>query len=122
MPQEFLRRGKTRQKPDSNFREGASAELGICLRPVWASAYCGKCSERPPWKWWFFRWIFAVGLPGHKIQKIRRIISPENLPADNKRFAGARPPETTSRPKNPVQNLPANPPVKPPSTRRVFFD
>ena len=61
MLQEFLGRGKKwADKPDSNLREGTSAELRICSRPVWVSAYCGKSSKRPLWKWWFLRWIFAV--------------------------------------------------------------
>ena len=71
MLQEFLRRGKNKwaHKPDSNFREGSSAELRICSRPVWVSAG-GKSSKRPPWKWWIFRWIFAVDISGRTIQKI----------------------------------------------------
>ena len=61
MLQEFLRRDKKwADKPDSNFREGSSAELGICSRLVWVLACGGKSSKRPPWKWWIFRWIFAV--------------------------------------------------------------
>ena len=51
---------KKEQKPDSNFRGGTSAELGVCSRPVWVSAYCGTSSKRPPWKWWILWWIFAV--------------------------------------------------------------
>ena len=47
-------------KPDSNFREGSSVELGVCSRPVWVSAYCGKSSKRPPWKWWIFAVDFLV--------------------------------------------------------------
>ena len=55
-------------------------------------------------------------------RKIRRKSPPENPPAENKKSAGARPPEIrTARPKNPPQNLPTNPSVKPPSTRRGFF-
>ena len=62
MLQEFLRRGTKNwaDKPGSNFREGSSAKLGICSRPVWGSAYGGKSAKRPPWKWWILRWIFAV--------------------------------------------------------------
>ena len=61
MLQEFLRCGKKMsRKIIRNLREGASAELGICSRPVWVSAYCGTSSKRPPWKWWILRWIFAV--------------------------------------------------------------
>ena len=49
MLQEFLRCGKKwADKPDSNFREGTRAELGIC------SAYGGISSKRSPWKWWIF--------------------------------------------------------------------
>ena len=35
MLQEFLRRGKKKwaDKPGSNFRDGSSAELGVCSRP-----------------------------------------------------------------------------------------
>ena len=51
---------KWADKPDSNFREGSSAEIGICSRPVWVSVYGGKSSKRLPWQWWIFRWIFAV--------------------------------------------------------------
>ena len=52
MLQEFLRRGKKwADKPDSNFRECTSAELGVCSRPAWVSAYCGKSSKRTPGKW-----------------------------------------------------------------------
>ena len=66
MLQEFLRRGKKwADKPGSNFREGSSAELGVCSRPVWVSAYGGKSAKRPPWKWW----IFAVDFFGRKMQK-----------------------------------------------------
>ena len=71
MLQEFLRRGRKQwaDKPGSNFREGSSAELGICSRPVWGSAYGGKSAKRPPWKWWILRWIFAVDFFGRKMQK-----------------------------------------------------
>ena len=124
MLQEFLRRGKKKRadKPGSNFREGSSAELGICSRPVWGSAYGGKSAKRPPWKWWILRWIFAVDFLVAKYKrKIRQKNPPENPPAENKKSAGARPPRNPpARPKNPPQNLPTNPPVKPPSTRRVF--
>ena len=95
MLQEFLRRGKKwADKPDSNLREGTSTELGICSRPVWVSAYGGKSSKRSPWKWWIFRWIFAVDFLGRKIQKKNppKKILPKNPPAENKKSAVARPP------------------------------
>ena len=59
---------KRADKPDSNFREGSSAELGICSQLAWGSAYCGKSSKRPPWKWWIFRWIFWGRIFSRKIQ------------------------------------------------------
>ena len=62
MLQEFLRRGKKSGQTNlvPNFREGSSVELGFCSRPVWDSAYGRKSANRPPWKWWILRWIFAV--------------------------------------------------------------
>ena len=125
MLQEVLKRGseKWADKPDSNVREGSSAELGICSRPAWGSAYYGKSSKRPPRRWWIFRWILAVDFLVAKYKrKIRRKNPPENPPAENQKSASPRPPQNPpGRPKNPPQNLPTNPPVKPPSTRRFFF-
>ena len=101
MLQEFLRRGKKKwaDKPDSNFREGTSAELGICSRPVWVSAYCGKSSKRAMEVVDFLD--FCGGFD--KMQnKISRKKPPENPPAENKKSAGARPPpkSTSQAPKS----------------------
>ena len=101
MLQEFLRHGQTKgaDNPDSNVREGSSAELGICSQPVWVSAYCGKSSKRPPWKWWIFRWIFAVEFLVTKYKrKIRRKNPPENPPAKCKKIRRrTTPPKSTSQ-------------------------
>ena len=94
MLQDFLRRGKKKwaDRLGSNFREGSSAQLRICSRPVWGSAYGGKSAKRLPWKWWILRWIFAVifwsqntkenppkksaGKSASRKQKIRRRTTP----------------------------------------------
>ena len=70
MLQEFLRRGKKwAHKPGSNFKEGSSAELGICSRPVWGSAYGVKTAMEVV----DFAVDFCGGCFGHKVQrKIRR--------------------------------------------------
>ena len=124
MLQEFLRRGKKwADKPDSNVREGSIAELGICSRPAWGSAYCGKSSKRPPWKWWIFRFIFAVDFLVAKCKrKIRRKKSAGKSSSRKQKICRRTTPPRNppARPINPPQNLPTNPPVKPPSTRRVF--
>ena len=72
MLKEYVRRGKKEKwadKPGSDFRKGSSAEIGVCSRPVWGSAYGGKSAKRPPWKSWILWWIFAVDFFGRKMQK-----------------------------------------------------
>ena len=127
MLQEFLTRGKKKwaDKPGSNFREGSSAELGICSRPVWGSAYGGKSAKRLPWKWWILRWIFAVDFfwSQNAKEKSAKKIRQKIRQPKTKKSAGARPPRNPpATHQNPPPNLPTNPPVKPPSARRVFGD
>ena len=106
MLQEFLRRGKNRwaDKPDSNVREGSSAELGICSRPAWGSAYCGKKLPKDRhgsggFFGGFLRWIFWSQ---NAKEKSAEKNPPENPPAENKKSAGARPP----------RNPPAGPKIR----------
>ena len=123
MLQEFLRCGKKRaDKPDSNFREVSSAELGVCSWSVWVSAYGNLPKGRHGSGGFiggFLQWILvtkckkkipprkSTGKSASRKQKIRRRTTPPRNPP--------------ARPKNPLRNLPTNPPVKPPNTRPVFF-
>ena len=86
-------------KPGSDFREGSSAQLGICSRPDWGSTYGGKYAKRPPWKWWILWWIFAVDFLVAKYKrKIRRKNQPENPPAENKNIRRrTTPPKSASQ-------------------------
>ena len=115
---------KWADKPDSNFREGSSAGLGVCSRPGRGFSLRWKIFQKAAIEIVDSSVDFCGGflVAKHK-RKIRRKNPPENPPADNKNSAGARPPRNPpARPKNLPQNLSTNPPVKPPSTRRVFFD
>ena len=66
---------KWADKPDSNFREGISAELGVCSRPVWVSAYCGNLPKNHHGSGGFFggslQWIVLV-VVSTKYWKIKR--------------------------------------------------
>ena len=102
MLQEFLRRGKKKKwadTPESNFREGFSAELGVCSRPVWVSAYSGPTVETLPkdrhgsggFCGGFLRWSFwsqnpkeepaekSAGKSASRKQKIRRRTTPPEI-------------------------------------------
>ena len=69
MLQDFLRSEKWADKFDSNFREGTNAEIGICSRPVWVSAYGRKSST--PGNGGFLQWIFGRKVQKKNLQKIR---------------------------------------------------
>ena len=105
MLQEFLRRGeKMGRQTWLRFKEGSRAELGVCSLPVWVSAYGGQSSKRPSGGFFGERWLCLVttkkfaGKSASQKQKIRR----------------------GPTPKNPPQNLPTNPPVKPESGTGCF--
>ena len=80
--------------------ESASAGLGFSL--LW------KIFQRPPWKWWIFRWVF--GRKMHKKNPPKK--SAGNPPAEKKNPPAHDPPEIHQPgPKISRKNLPTNLPV-----------